>query len=64
MGKEDWKTIPIKESVQTGELLFDMGPVVLARRMDKGSNRCTKAHKASAGIPEGFGAVQERKKIL
>ncbi|GFZ18856.1 hypothetical protein Acr_27g0005950 [Actinidia rufa] len=29
-GKSDW-----------GELLSDMGPVVLARRMDKGSNRCT-----------------------
>ncbi|GFY96097.1 hypothetical protein Acr_11g0004030 [Actinidia rufa] len=52
-----------------GELLSDMGPVVLARRVDKGSNRCTKVRKASAGVlggsvmvPGGSGAVQERYK--
>ena len=47
-----------------GELLSDMGLVVLARRIDKGSNRCTKARKASAGVPEGFGVVQERREIF
>ncbi|GFY85542.1 hypothetical protein Acr_04g0002800 [Actinidia rufa] len=35
-----------------GELLSDMGLVVLARRVDKGSNRCTEVRKASAGVPE------------
>ncbi|GFZ00919.1 hypothetical protein Acr_14g0005540 [Actinidia rufa] len=35
------------------ELLSDMGPVVLARRMDKGSNRCIEVRKASAGVPRG-----------
>ncbi|GFS36180.1 hypothetical protein Acr_00g0044480 [Actinidia rufa] len=36
-----------------GELLSDMGPVVLARRMDKGSNRCTEVRKASVGVLGG-----------
>ncbi|GFS35823.1 hypothetical protein Acr_00g0042340 [Actinidia rufa] len=42
------------------ELLSDIGPMVLARRMDKGSKRCTKARKASAKIPKGY--TEERKK--
>ena len=53
------------------ELLSDIGPVVLARRMDKGSNRCTEAREASAGVlggstmvPGGSGAVQERREML
>ncbi|GFZ14252.1 hypothetical protein Acr_24g0004420 [Actinidia rufa] len=33
-----------------GELLSNMGPVVLARRVDKGSNRCTEVRKASTGV--------------
>ncbi|GFY82537.1 hypothetical protein Acr_02g0007770 [Actinidia rufa] len=36
------------------ELLSDMGPVVLARRVDKGSNRCTEVRKASAGVLGGI----------
>ncbi|GFY92138.1 hypothetical protein Acr_08g0005340 [Actinidia rufa] len=32
----DWRGVSRQE-----ELLSDMGPVVLARKMDKGSNRCT-----------------------
>ncbi|GFY94053.1 hypothetical protein Acr_09g0004990 [Actinidia rufa] len=42
-----------------------MGPGVLARRVDKGSNRCTEVRKASAGVlggsimvPGGSGVVQ------
>ncbi|GFZ15333.1 hypothetical protein Acr_24g0015230 [Actinidia rufa] len=46
------------------ELLSDMGPVVLARRVDKGSNRCTEVRKASAGVPGGFRVVQERREML
>ncbi|GFZ15968.1 hypothetical protein Acr_25g0003770 [Actinidia rufa] len=51
------------------ELLSDIGPVVLARRMDEESNRCTEACKASAGISEddvleGSGVVQEHKEML
>ncbi|GFS36195.1 plant UBX domain-containing protein 2 [Actinidia rufa] len=50
-----------------GELLSDMGPMVLARRMDKGSNRCTEVRKASAGVPRGSGVdvhrEAQRKKI-
>ncbi|GFS41449.1 hypothetical protein Acr_00g0074420 [Actinidia rufa] len=42
------------------ELLFDMGPVVLARKMDKGSNRCTEARKASVGVLGGSGADVHR----
>ncbi|GFY86752.1 hypothetical protein Acr_05g0003910 [Actinidia rufa] len=44
-----------------GELLSDMGPVVLARRMDKGSNRCTEVRRASAGVPRGSGVDVYRK---
>ncbi|GFY99422.1 hypothetical protein Acr_13g0008230 [Actinidia rufa] len=43
-----------------GELLSDMGPVILARRMDKGSNRCIEVCKASAGVPRGFGVDVHR----
>ncbi|GFY85526.1 pentatricopeptide repeat (PPR) superfamily protein [Actinidia rufa] len=42
-GYTDWRGVS-----RQGELLSDMGPVVLARRMDKGSNCCTEARKASA----------------
>ncbi|GFY85531.1 hypothetical protein Acr_04g0002690 [Actinidia rufa] len=58
-GYTDWRGVS-----RQGELLSDMGPVVLARRMDKGSNCCTEARKASAGVPRGFGAIQERKEML
>ncbi|GFZ21899.1 hypothetical protein Acr_29g0010610 [Actinidia rufa] len=54
-----------------GELLSDMGPVVLARRVDQGSNRCTGVRKVIARVLEGsvmvlggFGAVQERREML
>ncbi|GFY88754.1 hypothetical protein Acr_06g0006940 [Actinidia rufa] len=36
-----------------GDLLSDMGPVVLARRMDKKTNSCTEVRKASAGVLGG-----------
>ncbi|GFY83976.1 hypothetical protein Acr_03g0007500 [Actinidia rufa] len=32
------------------ELLSDMGPMVLARRMDKGSNRCTQRQRRRDGV--------------
>ncbi|GFY90917.1 hypothetical protein Acr_07g0011130 [Actinidia rufa] len=64
-GYTDWR------GVSRQELLSDMGPVVLARRMDKGSNRCTEVRKASAGVlrgsvmvPGGPGVVQERRDML
>ena len=41
-----------------------MGPVVLARRMDKESNHCTEARKARAGVRRGFGMVQEHREML
>ncbi|GFZ19436.1 hypothetical protein Acr_28g0001410 [Actinidia rufa] len=51
--------------------IWEKSPVILARRMDKGSNRCTEVRKASTGVlggfimvPEGSGAVQERRKIF
>ncbi|GFY84092.1 hypothetical protein Acr_03g0008660 [Actinidia rufa] len=36
-----------------GELLSNMGPVVLASKMDKESNSYTKVHEASVGVPGG-----------
>ncbi|GFS42290.1 hypothetical protein Acr_00g0079080 [Actinidia rufa] len=47
-GYTDWRGVSRQE-----ELLSDIGPVVLARRMDEENNRCTEARKASAGIPKG-----------
>ncbi|GFS44241.1 hypothetical protein Acr_00g0089350 [Actinidia rufa] len=54
-----------------GELLSDVGLVVLARRMDKGSNRCTEARRETTGVlggsimvPRGSGVVQERREML
>ncbi|GFY89759.1 hypothetical protein Acr_06g0016990 [Actinidia rufa] len=47
-GYTDWRGMS-----RQGELLSDIGPVVLARRMDKGSNRCTEVRKASAGVLRG-----------
>ena len=58
-GYTDWRGVSRQE-----ELLSDMGPVVLARRVDKGSNRCTEVRKASAGVPRGSGVVQERREML
>ncbi|GFY93698.1 hypothetical protein Acr_09g0001440 [Actinidia rufa] len=58
-GYTDWRECPDR-----GELLFDMGPVVLARRVDKGSNRCTEVRKASAGVPGGSRVVQEHREML
>ncbi|GFS37164.1 remorin family protein [Actinidia rufa] len=52
-GKKTIGLYRLEGSVQTGELLSDMGPVVLARRVDKGSNRCTEVRKASAWVLEG-----------
>ncbi|GFZ05667.1 hypothetical protein Acr_17g0012390 [Actinidia rufa] len=43
-GYTDWRGVS-----KQGELLSDMGPVVLARRMDKGSNRCTEYAKQAHG---------------
>ncbi|GFZ03538.1 hypothetical protein Acr_16g0001620 [Actinidia rufa] len=54
-GYTDWRGVS-----RQGELLSDMGPVVLARRMDKGSNRCTEVRKASAGVPGGSGVDVHR----
>ncbi|GFY85954.1 hypothetical protein Acr_04g0006920 [Actinidia rufa] len=47
-GYTDWRGMSRHE-----EVLSDMGLVVLARRVDKGSNRCTEVRKASAGVPGG-----------
>ncbi|PSR88197.1 Phosphatidylinositol 4-kinase [Actinidia chinensis var. chinensis] len=55
----DWRGVSIQ-----GELLSDMSPVVLARRMDKGSNRCIDVRKTSAEVPGGSEAVQERREML
>ncbi|GFY84374.1 ribosomal protein L23/L15e family protein [Actinidia rufa] len=51
-GKKTRELYRLEGSVQE-ELLSDIGPVILERRMDKRSNRCTKARKASVGIPGG-----------
>ncbi|GFS35513.1 Zim17-type zinc finger protein [Actinidia rufa] len=56
-GKKTRGLYRLEGSVQTGELLSDMGPMVLARRMDKGSNRCTEVRKASAGVLGGSGVL-------
>ncbi|GFS34735.1 hypothetical protein Acr_00g0035650 [Actinidia rufa] len=54
VGKEDWRAILIEgECPDRGELLSDMGPVVLVRRVDKGSNHCTEVRKAIAGVLGG-----------
>ncbi|GFZ06538.1 hypothetical protein Acr_18g0007080 [Actinidia rufa] len=60
-GKKTEGLYRLEGNVQTGELLSDMGPVVLARRMDKGSNRCTEVRKASAGVPGGSGVRSSEK---
>ncbi|GFZ10457.1 hypothetical protein Acr_21g0010560 [Actinidia rufa] len=53
-GKKTRGLYRLEGSVQRQrELLSDMGPVVLARRMDKGSNRCTEVRKASVGVLGG-----------
>ncbi|GFS34323.1 hypothetical protein Acr_00g0033270 [Actinidia rufa] len=59
MGKEDLRAIPIGGECpdRERELLFDMGPVVLARRVDKGSNRCTEVRKVNAGVFRGSAMV-------
>ncbi|GFS33854.1 hypothetical protein Acr_00g0030870 [Actinidia rufa] len=49
-GYTDWRGVS-----RQGELLSDMGPMVLAWRMDKGGNRCTEVRKASAGVLGGSG---------
>ena len=54
----------LEGSVQTGELLSDMGPMILANRMEKGNNHCTKARKVSTRVPGGSGVVQEYREIL
>ncbi|GFY82810.1 hypothetical protein Acr_02g0010500 [Actinidia rufa] len=56
----DGKSVALIE----GELPPNISPVVFARRMDKGSYRCTKVRKASAGVPRGSGALQERIEML
>ncbi|GFS42838.1 hypothetical protein Acr_00g0081980 [Actinidia rufa] len=58
-GYIDWRGVS-----KQGELLSDMGPVVLARRMDKGNNRYTEARKVSVGAPRGSGAVQKCREML
>ncbi|GFZ02264.1 hypothetical protein Acr_15g0008720 [Actinidia rufa] len=55
----DWRGMSRQE-----ELLSDIGPMVLARRMDKGSNRCTEVRKASTGAPRGSRVVQEHREML
>ncbi|GFZ21904.1 hypothetical protein Acr_29g0010660 [Actinidia rufa] len=44
-GYTNWRVV-----CRQGELLSDIGTMVLARRMDKGSNSCIKVRKASTGI--------------
>ncbi|GFS29190.1 hypothetical protein Acr_00g0005730 [Actinidia rufa] len=63
-GKKTRGLIPIGGMSRQGELLSDMGPMVLVRRMDKESNRCTEVLKASAGVPGGSVVVQERREML
>ncbi|GFY92153.1 hypothetical protein Acr_08g0005490 [Actinidia rufa] len=58
-GYTDWRRVS-----KQGDLLSDVGPVVLARRMDKGSNRCTEVCKVSAVVLGGSGVVQERREML
>ncbi|GFS43202.1 hypothetical protein Acr_00g0084180 [Actinidia rufa] len=58
-GYTNWRGVS-----KLGKLLSDMGPVVLARRMDKGSNRCTEARKASAGDVQREAQRKETKSIL
>ncbi|GFZ06992.1 hypothetical protein Acr_18g0011620 [Actinidia rufa] len=60
-----------REVSRQGELLSDMNPVILSRRMDKESNRCTEVRKASTWVlggsimvPRGFGVVQECREML
>ncbi|GFY80916.1 hypothetical protein Acr_01g0007250 [Actinidia rufa] len=54
-GKEDWRAIPIGgECPDRGSYCPTWVLVVLARRMDKGSNRCTEARRVSTGVPRGF----------
>ncbi|GFY95593.1 hypothetical protein Acr_10g0009780 [Actinidia rufa] len=48
-GKKTGRLYRLRGVSKQGELLSDMGPMVLERRMDKGSNRCTEVRKASAG---------------
>ncbi|GFZ01250.1 major Facilitator Superfamily with SPX (SYG1/Pho81/XPR1) domain-containing protein [Actinidia rufa] len=48
--KEDWKAIPTEGECPDKRSFVRHSPVVLARRMDEESNRCTEARKASAGI--------------
>ncbi|GFZ05119.1 hypothetical protein Acr_17g0006910 [Actinidia rufa] len=47
-GYTDWREVS-----RQGELLSDMSSVVLARRMDKGSNRSTEVRKGNAGVLGG-----------
>ncbi|GFZ03533.1 hypothetical protein Acr_16g0001570 [Actinidia rufa] len=55
----DWRGVS-----RQGELLSDMGPVVLARRMDKGSNRCTETRKASAGCRMSIEKIKKETKSI
>ncbi|GFZ03604.1 hypothetical protein Acr_16g0002280 [Actinidia rufa] len=56
-GKKTGGLYRLEESVQTGGATVRHGSSVLARRMDKGSNRCTEVRKASAGVLGGFEVV-------
>ncbi|GFZ16076.1 hypothetical protein Acr_25g0004850 [Actinidia rufa] len=49
---------------ETRGLLSDMGTVVLARRVNKGSNRCTEVRKASVGDVHREAQRKETKSIL
>ena len=57
-GKKSKRLYRLEESIQIGEVLSDMGPMVLANRMDKESNNCTNIRGASAGIPGESVVVQ------
>ncbi|GFZ18687.1 hypothetical protein Acr_27g0004260 [Actinidia rufa] len=67
VGKEDWRAIPIGgECPRQGELLSDMGPVVLARRMDKGSNLLHRGTQSKRRVQDVHREAQrkEMKSIL
>ncbi|GFY87644.1 hypothetical protein Acr_05g0012830 [Actinidia rufa] len=63
-GKKIGGLYRLEGSVQTGGAMSDMGSVVLARRVDKGSNRCTEVLGGSVMVPRGSGALQERREML
>ncbi|GFZ16948.1 hypothetical protein Acr_26g0002180 [Actinidia rufa] len=54
----------LEGSAQTGELLSDMGLMVLASRMDMGSNSCTKARQSKHRVLGGYGMYRSAKRCF